>query len=164
MGGLIFFGILGGWIFLSFYLPVKIPGWLGLKRYGGLVTVVLIPLMLGAMFIDEVIGMRQFERLCNERAVVWVSPEAGQVARATRPEQTETQLSGYWIAIQSQPVVYIDSDTGKPFYSYEILHTKGGLVAGIAMMGGEHSCSPKNRNDISKKLNIDELLKNGKSS
>lgn len=163
MGGLIFFGILGGWIFLSFYLPVKIPGWLGMQRYGGLVTIVLIPLMLGAMFIDEVIGMRQFEKLCKERAVVWVSPEAGQVIRAASPDLPIAELKGYWIAIQSQPVAYLDVDTGNPFFKYEILHTKGGRVASIALMGGEHSCVPKNQNAVTKKLNIDALLKNGKS-
>ena len=162
MGGLIFFGILGGWIFLSFYLPVKIPGWLGMQRHGGLVTIVLIPLMLGAMFIDEVIGMRQFEKLCKERAVVWVSPEAGQVTRAKDTSPATVELSGYWIKIRSQPVEYSDIDTGKPFFRYEILHTKGGLVAGIAMMGGSHSCTPKNDNEIYKQLNIEVLEKQGK--
>lgn len=161
MGALIYLGAIGVWLFLSFYLPVKIPGWLGLKRYGGLVTIVLIPLMLGSMFIDEVIGMRQFEQLCNERAVVWVSPEAGQVRRAKNTSSGTVELSGYWIKIRSQPVEYSDMDTGKPFFRYEILHTKGGVVAGIAMMGGNHSCAPKNDNDFYKQLNIEALQKQG---
>ena len=161
MGGLIFFGILGGWLFLSFYLPVKIPGWFGMQRYGGLMTIVLIPLMLGAMFIDEVIGMRQFEQLCKERAVVWVSPEAGQVTRAKDTSPYSVDLSGYWIKINSQPVEFTDMDTGKLFFRYEILNTRGGLVGSIAMMGGSHQCTPKDDSDTFRKLNIEALLKQG---
>ena len=164
MGGLIFFGILGGWLFLSFYLPVKIPGWLGIKRYGGLVTIVLIPLMLGSMFIDEVIGMRQFEQLCKERAVVWVSPEAGQVKRAKKVELPESLISGYWIQIESWQIRYLDADTNKPFFSYETLITKGGRIASIALMGGVHACKPKNLIETYKQLDIDKLSDEGKKS
>ena len=37
MGGLFFLGAIGLWLFLSFYLTLKTPKWLGLPRFGWVV-------------------------------------------------------------------------------------------------------------------------------
>ena len=86
---------------------------------------------------------------------------ADQVKRAKRGDSRYVELPGYWINITSQPVAYIDIDTEKAFLSYEIFHTKGGRIASIALLGGEHSCNPKDRSET-KRLDIDRLLKQGK--
>jgi hypothetical protein len=106
--------------------------------------------------------MWQFDRLCKERAVVWVSPEAGQVKRAKDAIRKTVNLSGYWIPIEAHPVAYIDADTDKPFYTYEVLLTKGGLVGQIALLGGTRSCEPKQLHEMWMQLNLDNLLKAGK--
>ncbi len=162
MIGLISLIAIGLWVFLSFYVPLKIPGWFGMQRYGGVVTIILIPLMLGAMFIDEIIGMRQFERLCKERAVVWVSPDAGQVRRTKKPEQQITYLSGYLVSIETWKTTYLNVDTNKPFFTYETLLTKGGRVASITLMGGTHSCKPTNLIETYAELDIDKLIDQGR--
>lgn len=164
MGGLIFLLVIGLWLALCIYLARKIPRWLGMRRFGWILALLLFPVLLAAPVVDEVIGMRQFEQLCKERAVMHVSPEASQVKRAQHPNLAIANLPGYWIKIESQPISYIDIDTGKPFVTYEGLHTKGGRVAGIALMGGTHSCWPKDASEVLKRLNIDKLLKEGQPS
>lgn len=162
MGGLIFLLVILLWLALCVYLALKIPKWIGIKRLGWVLGLLLFPVLVVAPMVDEVIGMRQFEQLCEERAVMHVSPEAGQVKRAKADERPAVELSGYWIAIRSQPVVYLDADTDRPFVTYEALHTKGGRIAGMALMGGTHSCWPKDESEILKNLDIDRLLKAGK--
>jgi len=164
MGGLIFLFVIALWIAISVYLAFKIPKWLGIRRLGWLLGLLLFPALLVAPVIDEVLGMRQFEQLCKQRAVVHVSPEANQVKRAKQTSLPTVELSGYWIAIRSQPVEYVDVDTGKAFLTYEGFHTKGGRIAGIALMGGTHSCWPKDDTEILKQLNIDKLLEQGTKS
>ena len=163
MVGLSFLLVIGLWLALCIYLAVKIPRWLGIQHFGWILGLVLFPVVVVAPFVDEIIGMRQFEQLCKERAVLHVSPGADQVKRARHSGFQLINLPGYWISIRSQPIEFIDVDTGKPFIRYEILHTKEGRVAGMALMGGEHSCSPKDASEL-QRLDIDKLLKQGKQS
>ena len=162
MAGLVFLLAIALWFALCVYLAFKIPGWLGIRRLGWMVGLLVFPVLLVAPVIDEVVGMRQFERLCKERAVVHVSPEAGQVKRARKPDLPVVALPGNWILIASQPIAYIDADTMKPFLTYEALHTNGGRIAGLALMGGTKSCWPKDYIEISKRLKTHELLEQGK--
>jgi hypothetical protein len=161
MIGLIAMLVIGIWIAVCIFLARRLPRWLGVKRFTNLASIAIFPLLFVAPTIDEVVGMRQFERLCKERAVAIVSPEAHSVKKAKRAEVPGVDLKGYWIDIQSQRFVYLDAATGKPFVSFESLYTKGGRVVGIAKLGNKHSCSPKNRSEISKGLDIDKLLKEG---
>ena len=159
---LIALSMLGGWIFLSVFLAGRIPRWLGIQRYTRSAGFVCFLLLLLAPAAQDIVGMWQFERLCKERAVVWVSPEARQVKRAKDTSSATVELPGYWITIRSQPVEYSDADTGIPFYRYEILHTKGGVVGEIASLGNTQSCRPTNRDEASHQLNIGKLLEHGK--
>lgn len=151
------------WLGLSLWLALKLPTWLRVHtpvRRIGVTAAALVALLVGP-FVDEIVGMRQFENLCAERAIVKVSPEADRVRRAVDANLPMVELPGHWIKIRSQRVAYIDLDTGKIFLTYEILHTSGGRIAGVLLFGGNHSCAPQ---DYSSKrhLDIDQLLKNGK--
>ena len=161
MIGLSFLAVALLWLALVYYLTVNLPRWLGFKKGVWPLRAVLLPLLLVGPFLDEIVGMKQFRTLCEERSVVQVSPGAEKVKRARDSERTTTELKGYWISIRSQPVEYIDSDSGSVFLKYEILHTKGGRIAGMTLMGGQHSCSPPDRS-VLKRLDIDRLLQQGK--
>jgi hypothetical protein len=161
MIGLMFLGVFALWVWLAIYLGLKIPKWFGWK-WKNAISALLIPLFFAAPFVDEVVGMRQFKQLCKERDVVNLSPEASQVKRAKSADLPIVELSGYWIAIQSQPVAYIDIDTGKQFMRYEMLHTQGGRIAGKVLMGGMHTCRPRETEEINGRLNINKLFDEGR--
>ncbi len=152
---------LAPWLALCTFLSFKIPRWLGMRRFAWPLTAVLLPVLFAGPIYDEFLGMRQFKKLCEQRAVVNVSPMASNVKRAKRLSLATTDLSGYWIPIRSQPVVYVDADTGLLFISYEGLHTKGGRIGRVALMGGTQSCWPKNSSEVLERLKIDMLLARG---
>ncbi len=158
MMGLIALSILGGWIFLSLFLARRIPRWLGVQRYTRSASIACFLLVLIAPVIQDIVGMWQFDRLCKERVTLHVSPDADQVKRAIRANTQYEDISGYWVNITAQQIAYLDAATGLPFLSYEILHTKGGVIGAIALLGGDHSCSPPDMSAM-KRLDIDKLVK-----
>jgi hypothetical protein len=162
MIGLLFLSVGIGWVWLALWVALwvarKAPAWVGVKHPVGksLLGAVVLAVLLVGPFVDHIIGVQQFEKLCDERTVMQVSPIANLVVRATRLE-----LPGYWIKIRSSPVAYADADTGRQFLRYDILNTKGGRVAGFAMLGGSHQCTPKDYSPA-ERLNIDKLVEQGK--
>lgn len=163
MIGFLFLGAALFWLGFTVYLIIIAPGWLGLKTTTSwLLRLLLVPLLLVGPFMDEIVGRRQFETLCEERAVVWVAPNAEKVTAARKAATKHEDLSGYWIPIRSRKFEYLDAASGVPFMGYEAFSTKGGRIARIALLGGEHSCSPPAPNALNH-LNIDKLLEQGKT-
>jgi hypothetical protein len=166
MMGLLFFGVIGLWIWFAIWLGRKIPQWLNLK-YRGLVTAILMPVFLVAPFVDDWLGMRQFKQLCNERDMVFVSPDASIVKRATCDYGVDRkQLKNTWIPITSASTVCKDVDTKKTFISIDVLNTQGGFLYGKLGLGLGNStqCMPSEADQTFKKLDIDTLIKNGEET
>lgn len=162
MIGLLFLIVGLLWIWFIGYLVIRIPRWFEMETTATWLTRLLLPpLLLIGPFVDEVVGMKQFEHLCRERELIWVSQEAAKVTRAVTGPTRYEELSGYWISIQSRKTPYLDADTGKPFLVYEILGTKGGRIARVALLGGEHACGPPAPN-ATRYLNLDKLLEMGR--
>lgn len=163
MIGLVFLAAGLLWLALSWYLATRLPTWLGVVKplWQWVLGFIVFLLLLVGPFVDHILGMRQFQKLCDERTVMQVSKTASQVTRAKQLDVPTTELPGYWIKIRSSPVVLIDADTNQEFLRYEILNTKGGRVGGLVMLGGSHQCLPKDYSPT-KRLNIDKLLEQGK--
>jgi hypothetical protein len=160
MIGLMFMVAGMAWLAFSVFLALKVPQWLGIKTTGAqwVASALVFGLLLIGPFIDEIVGMQQFNKLCKERAVVWTAEDAISVTRAIKGETKYVDLPGYWIPIKSQQNEYINVDTGELFLKYEILHTRGGRIVGLVLLDGEHSCSPPVPNAMNR-LNIDKLIK-----
>lgn len=164
MIGLSFLAVGLFWTAFSWCLAKRVPGWLSIRHPSAqwLMRAGVMLVLLVGPFVDHVIGMAQFERLCKERAVVWVSSGAEKVTAAKEAAVKHEDLFGYWISIHSRKITFLDASTGIQFMGYETLSTKGGRIARIALMGGEHSCRPSNPNQLNY-LNIDNLLKQGEN-
>jgi hypothetical protein len=161
MIGLMFLGVAILWLALTVYLTIKTPRWFGLKNYASwLLRLVLVPLLLVGPFVDEIVGMRQFERLCEESHKPWISADSEKVRRARRVDSPIVDLTGYWINIRSQPESFVDQESGGTFLKYRLLHTSGGRIAGIALLGGARSCAP-DYSEINKRIDVDKLIKQG---
>lgn len=141
MIGILFLFAIGLWIALCVYLARKIPKWLGIERYTRSASVISFLLVLIIPFVDEIVGMRQFEKLCEEQTAITVSPIAASVKRAKRIYSPEVNVPGYLIDIVLSTATYVDLDTNQVFLTYKHFSTRGGRVAGLALMGGRHSCS-----------------------
>ena len=141
MIGLAFLGAALLWLALVAYLAFKIPGWLGLKRIGWLLSVVLLALGLIGPFVDHWVGMRQFQKLCDEQTSPRIAPDAKSVEWGERTYSTPVGLEGYAVNILATTASFTDQASRKIFLEYEHFSTKGGRIARLAMMGGQHSCS-----------------------
>lgn len=159
---LIFLLLVCGWILLSVFLARRIPRWLGIRQQAKSASFAFFVMLLVAPIAQDIVGMWQFDQLCKERAVVWISPEATTVKRAKDTSPGTIELAGYWIPIRLQRAEYSDVETGKPFLAEVGLHTKGGLVGSVASLGNTRSCWPQANREVFKELDIDKLLKQGK--
>ena len=168
MIGLMFLGVALLWLGLTVYLTVKVPRWLGLKRYASwLLRLLLVPLLLVGPFVDEIVGMGQFEKLSQERAVLHVATNADQVNRAKVAHSDLRELTGYWINISTGKSEYIDIDTGMVFMSFDDYTTTGGRIAGLALLGGSHWCDAQRSSQfkaLANRINIQKLLDEGRKS
>ena len=160
MIGLIFFGAMGLWFMAAIYLGRKLPQWFKLKPAW---SWLFVPLVFFAPVVDEFIGRWQFNQLCEKEAVIWLSPDWKNVQAAKAVRHPFVHASWTFIPIEIQRSVYVDAETGQPFMSKTGLHTKGGLLLGTfgVGLGGTTSCWPKNRDEVSKMIDIDKLITKG---
>lgn len=162
MIGLLFLFGMGLWFIAAIMLSKRIPRWMGVTKHRGNISVLLFPLVLVAPIADDLIGRWQFYRLCDREAVVTLSPNANKVEWARRGNSARTDFEGYLIPIRSQTGEYVDIHTGNVFMTDASFYTDGGyLKRHLYGLGGVTSCHPHNLNTISKRLNIELLLKQG---
>ncbi|MDK9714642.1 MAG: hypothetical protein OEL86_11200 [Sulfuritalea sp.] len=126
MGGLILFFVIGLWIalivWLSKVIATRIPSARWRLPVGLLVFAVLVPLPV----LDELVGGRQFERLCRENSTILVN-RATAVGRTVYLAKTSPLLAkGTWVPVIVQPWRYVDATTGEVVVSYNTLRAKGG--------------------------------------
>lgn len=125
MIGLYFFFLIALWIGLVFLVSVVITKRLPASKWRPLVGIVLFTLLLPMVFIDELIGKWQFERLCQENSTIYIAPDAKgrTVYRADMPDEA---VKGTWVHIWMQPWQFVDVMTGEILVSYKFVKAGGG--------------------------------------
>lgn len=139
--GFLAFGLL--WLAISWYLATRLPKWLGVTRpvWRWVTGAVILLLLLVGPFVDHIVGMRQFEKLCAEETDLQIYPSAASTKRGIGvPAQIEP-LEGYAVQINRQTRKIIDLDTQQLIAQYNHFATRGGRVGGLVMLGGEYTCS-----------------------
>jgi len=164
MIALLFLVGIGLWLAVTLVISVNMPRWLGVTKHATALILLSFPVVLVAPIADELIGRWQFNRLCDREAVVTLSPDWETVKAARDNDDPITEIDGYVIPIRVQRVEFVDTNTGKPFLTYQGFHTYGGVLFGRLGLGlGQStSCWPKDKTQLLNKLNIDQLLKQGK--
>ena len=141
MIGLSFLAVGLLWLALAYYLTANLPLWLGLKKLLWPARVALLALLLVGPFVDEIVGMRQFRALCEERTAPRIAPGAQAVDRTKVSDFDFHRVRGLFIEVQVSTLSYSDVATGRKFLEYDYFKTKGGRIAGLALLDGWHSCS-----------------------
>jgi hypothetical protein len=107
---------------------------------------VLIPLPL----IDELVGGRQFEQLCEENSAIKVDRATAVGRTVYFDEQPPVEINGTWVKVVMQPHRFVDAATGEFVFSYNTLTAVGGRlirILGISEGGMPlsfyGSCGPK---------------------
>jgi hypothetical protein len=162
---LMFVGGFGLWLTAAVMLSRRIPRWLGVTKHVTVISALSFPIVLAAPIADDLIGRWQFYRLCEREAVVKLSPDWETVKRAQHTDIPIVPVSGYVMPIEVQRAEYVDLDSGRTFLSFKAFHTHGGLLFGrIGLgLGQTTSCWPEDWIQITNKVNIDQLLKQGRA-
>jgi hypothetical protein len=127
MIGLYFFFLIALWIGLVFLVSVVITKRLPASKWRPLVGIVLFTLLLPMVFIDELIGKWQFERLCQENSTIYIAPDAKGRTVYLASGTPEESVKGTWgVPIWIRQWRHVDTTTGETIVSYNSLRARGG--------------------------------------
>lgn len=141
MIGLMFFAAGLLWVATVWWLCKRIPAWLGFQKYPMWLSALIFPIVVCLPFVDHIIGMWQFEKLCAEQTGLLVYPNAANAKRGREDASKAELLEGTAIQIRRRVSSILDLDTGETIAQYNYFTTQGGVVGRLAMLGGEHVCS-----------------------
>ena len=149
---LIFVAVL--WLVVAFYLVKLIAILLPAIWWAYLLRVVLYLALLPLPLIDEIVGKRQFEKLCSENATVQVDRAKATGRTVYLANLPDVEIKGTWVRVVSKKWRYIDATTGETVVSYNTLQAVGGrfiLALGISEGGVPLTfkgfCEPEGRVD-----------------
>lgn len=112
--------------------------------------------------IDELIGWRQFESLCQQYSTQEIDVQNARNRRVSFELPAKIQyVKGTAVPIRIDPNVYRDVETNRVIVSYHTLHAKGGwLIRALnisevdAPLLFRRACAPGNEDEFKKKFNI----------
>ena len=143
MIGLTFLAIGLLWLALSVFLAIKLPKWFGVSKpvwRGLLGGIVFVTLMIGP-FVDHIVGMRQFEKLCVEQTRVQINPNSVNAKSIEFVSGESQNLSGNFILIQEAQHQLVDRDSNEVVARYNYFSTKGGWIGPLIRLGSAYGCS-----------------------
>jgi hypothetical protein len=165
MIGLLFFGLVGLWIWAA----LKLSRWIGERVAGGRwrkpIAVVCFVALLVLPLADEIIGGFQFRALCDKDAKLafYVDPASlkGKTVRAVA-DPLNQQVEGLLVKVLRSHSRYYDLSDGKELLSYTEYAARGGVLirtltgdASFAPMTFKSSCSPLPKTDFGFKFSND---------
>lgn len=130
------------WVARRFNSPtMKVVSWM-----------ILLPALMVAPLVDELIGKRQFEQLCKENSTIQVDRAKAVGKTVYLAKTADVEIKDKWVRIVLKPVRFVDVTTGEPVVSYSELMADGGwLVRTLIISEGRvpltfgSTCMPKNR-------------------
>lgn len=149
------------WLLLSWCIASRLPYKLGISKPVGqwVVTSIVFLLLLVGPFVDHIVGMRQFETLCDQQTNLRISANAATATRTRHAVGAENELKGYTIKITQSESLYFDRDTGQVIAQYNHFSTSGGWLGSLIMLGGRYTCSSAAwKNSISQLKPIQQKL------
>ncbi len=157
MTGLLLLGIAVIWLVVALVISIVVfrilpkPKRLWRIPFALILFFVLIPLPL----IDEIVGKRQFERLCKDNSTIQVDRAKAAGRTVYLAQTSDVDIKGTWVRIVLQPRRFVDATTGEIVVSFNDLIAVGGRF--IQMLGiSEGSvpltfkgwCQPGDRNTL----------------
>lgn len=163
MIGLTALAVLGFWVFIVLKISKILTKFIKAEKIKKFAVPLVFMLVFCAPVSDEIVGRLQFYRLCATEAKVWVAPNASEIVAARRKDTAMIQRSGFVFPIREQSGIYLDVETGKPFYTFKAFHTPGGFLMRNGLgLGNSSSCWPEKWSSQANNIDIDAMIKRGK--
>jgi hypothetical protein len=126
MTGILLLLVAGFWLIAAYWLAKLITrilpssGWRVLV--GALIFLALLPLPL----MDEIVGKRQFEQLCQENSTILVDRAKAAGKTVYLADLPDSDVKGTWVRVVVQPWNFLDAKTGEVVIRYNTLQAVGG--------------------------------------
>lgn len=154
MKGLFLLSVAAVWFFFVWRLTVLLTK----KMPSGVMTTIAEYLLFAVLLVlplaDEIVGGRQFAQLCKENSKIQVDRVNAAGKTVYLSDLPDIQIKGTWVPIRLQLWRFVDTRTGEPVVSYNILYATGGrLVRTLSIFEGnvpltfKSSCEPGGRVD-----------------
>jgi hypothetical protein len=153
MTSLLLLPVAGIWLIVAALISILVfrmlPKQLWRIPFASILFLALIPLPV----IDEIVGKKQFERLCNENSTIQVDRAKAAGETVYLADLPDVEIKGTWVRVVLKPWRYVDSTTKEPVVSYNTLRAAGGWFVHALPVTGEGrvplifkgSCVPANR-------------------
>jgi hypothetical protein len=135
-------------VWLSTILTKKLPAATWRISVAAVIFATLLPLPL----IDEIVGGRQFEKLCDENSTIQMNPATAVGRTVYLARTSDIEIKGTWVRVVLKPWRFVDATTGETVVSYNDLIAEGGRLIhllGISEGGMpltfKGTCVPANR-------------------
>lgn len=152
MSGLFVLFIAVAWFFFVLWLTVMLTRKMQL---GAMTTIVgggFFLLLLVAPIADEIVGGRQFAKLCEENSTIQVDRAKAAGRTVYLNSLPEKNIQDTWVPVSLQRWQFVDVTTGEPVVNYNTLRAKGGwFIRALGIFEGNEpltfksTCAPKNR-------------------
>lgn len=127
MAGLLILIILVIWFYLVLFLVKKITSKIKNPFVKFIVTLVLVVFIYPLPYLDEFIASYQFEKICAEDSVPWLSKEVEGKTIYLQDNGVEL-VSNVWVKIVKKPWNYVDVKTKEIIISYNVYSAGGGVI------------------------------------
>ena len=140
------------WLVIAFYFVKLVTLVLPITWWRFLVRMALFLALLPLPLIDEIVGKRQFEKLCSEHATIQIDRAKAVGKTVYLAVQPDVEIKGTWVRVVLKPWRYVDATTGETVVSYDTLRAVGGrLIRALGISEGgipltfKSTCVPTNR-------------------
>lgn len=123
------------WLAFSWYLATRSPKWLSVVKpvWRRMLGVTVFLFFMVGPFVDHIVEMWQFEKLCAEETDLQMSPNAVNTKRGRATSSARDLVGGTAIAINRTDSTITDLDTGELIAQYKHFAIFGDIGADLGL-------------------------------
>ncbi len=141
---------------LSLFSTRKLP----LSTWRVPVALAVFAVVLPLPLVDELVGKRQFEQLCQENSTIQVDRASAAGRTVYLAKTDDMEIKGTWVRVVLQPRRFVDATTGEAVVSHNELVADGGrFVRAIGISEGGVPLTFKGWCQPGDQYALDRLLK-----
>jgi hypothetical protein len=148
MGGLILIAIAAVWFVAVCFFVRWVSRHFKLWELKVLTWLVLVPALMVAPLLDEIVGKRQFERLCKENSTIQIDRAAVAGKTVYLDDAPYVEIKGKWMRFGMRQWRYLEVGSGETLVSFNLLYAgRGRLIKALGIQENgpltfQGSCQP----------------------
>lgn len=128
MTALFFLGIIALWLIASPWLALRLGNLVSSSRWRLPVKLAILVSLLSAPFLDEAIGMRQYDALCKRNGIEAADVSAARGKKVKVEYGARSPVSGTMVPIQESDETFRDAVSGEALIRTKNYYADGGWL------------------------------------